>query len=87
MDLGCGGTRAIPTISGTSRSGGAVALALSATGGDTWWTAVGPIVMSTLLIRVSGKGLLEKDIGKRRPGYGEYIERTSGFFPLPPKRG
>jgi steroid 5-alpha reductase family enzyme len=51
-----------------------------------WWTAIGPVVMSVLLIRVSGKGLLEKDIATRRPGYAEYIAATSGFFPLPPKR-
>ncbi|MDX6638837.1 MAG: hypothetical protein QOJ01_2348, partial [Solirubrobacterales bacterium] len=57
------------------------------TAGGTWWTAIGPLVMSTLLIRVSGKGLLEKSIGKRRPGYDEYVARTSGFFPMPPKRG
>jgi steroid 5-alpha reductase family enzyme len=56
------------------------------TAGGTWWTFVGPIVMSTLLIRVSGAGLLEKDIGERRPGYAEYIRRTSGFFPRPPRR-
>ena len=54
--------------------------------GGTSWTLVGPAVMSTLLIRVSGKGLLERDMAKRRPGYAEYIARTSGFFPLPPKR-
>jgi steroid 5-alpha reductase family enzyme len=54
--------------------------------GDTWWTAVGPAVMTFLLVRVSGKAMLERDIGKRRPGYAEYIARTSGFFPLPPKR-
>jgi steroid 5-alpha reductase family enzyme len=54
--------------------------------GGTWWTLVGPLVMSTLLIRVSGKALLERDLAKRRPGYAEYIERTSGFLPLPPKR-
>jgi steroid 5-alpha reductase family enzyme len=29
--------------------------------------------------------MLERDIGKRRPGYAEYIRRTSGFFPLPPR--
>ena len=57
------------------------------TAGDTWWTAVGPVVMSVLLIRVSGKGLLEKDIGQRRPGYAEYVRSTSGFFPWPPRRG
>jgi steroid 5-alpha reductase family enzyme len=53
--------------------------------GATWWTVVGPLVMSVLLIRVSGKGLLEKEIGNRRPGYAAYVERTSGFFPLPPR--
>ena len=56
------------------------------TAGGTWWTVVGPVVMSTLLIRVSGAGLLEKDIGDRRPGYADYVRRTSGFFPWPPKK-
>ena len=54
--------------------------------GVAWWTVIGPIVMSILLIRVSGKAMLEKTIGKRRPGYDDYIRRTSGFFPMPPKR-
>lgn len=47
---------------------------------------VGPLVMSFLLLRVSGVAMLEKTIGKRRPGYAEYVERTSAFFPRPPKR-
>ena len=55
------------------------------TAGGTWWTAIGPIVMSVLLIRISGKELLERDIGERRPGYAEYARRTSGFIPLPPR--
>ncbi len=59
-------------------------VALTATA--TWWTFIGPVVMSMLLIRVSGAALLEKDIGERRPGYREYIERTSGFVPRPPRR-
>jgi steroid 5-alpha reductase family enzyme len=42
--------------------------------------------MSTLLIRVSGKALLERDMAQRRPGYADYVARTSGFFPLPPRR-
>lgn len=50
-----------------------------------WWTVVGPILMSILLIRVSGAGLLEKTIGERRPGYADYVRRTSGFFPSPPR--
>ncbi|MGV3624661.1 MAG: DUF1295 domain-containing protein [Archangium sp.] len=50
-----------------------------------WWTALGPIVMSVLLVRVSGKDLLEQDMMKR-PGYAEYARVTSGFLPRPPKR-
>lgn len=56
------------------------------TAGATWWTVVGPLVMTVLLVRVSGAALLERDIGERRPGYAEYVRRTSGFVPLPPKR-
>ena len=59
---------------------------VAVTAGGTWWTFVGPVVMSVLLIRVSGAALLEKDIGTRRPGYAEYVRRTSGFFPLPPRK-
>ncbi len=50
-----------------------------------WWGVVSPIVMSVLLLKVSGVGLLEKDIGERRPAYRDYIRRTHAFFPLPPK--
>jgi steroid 5-alpha reductase family enzyme len=55
-------------------------------GGGTWWTVIGPLVMSTLLIRVSGAALLEKSLETRRAGYAEYVQRTSGFFPRPPRR-
>lgn len=57
-------------------------LAVSAGG---WWTLLSPLLMSFLLLRVSGVALLEKDIGERRPKYQEYIERTNAFFPGPPK--
>ena len=40
--------------------------------------------MSVLLIRVSGKDLLEQDMMKR-PGYAEYAKATSGFIPMPPR--
>lgn len=53
---------------------------------DAWWTIVGPIVMSVLLIRVSGAALLERSLRKRRPGYEDYVGRTSAFFPRPPRR-
>jgi steroid 5-alpha reductase family enzyme len=54
--------------------------------GGSWWTVVSPMLMTLLLVRVSGKGLLEKDMRKRRPEYADYIRRTSGFIPLPPRR-
>ncbi len=57
-------------------------LAASAGG---WGAIVSPLLMSVLLLKVSGVGLLEKDIGERRPGYREYIARTNAFFPGPPK--
>jgi steroid 5-alpha reductase family enzyme len=53
----------------------------------TWWTVAGPLLMSFLLLKGSGVAMLEKTITNRRPGYEEYIRRTSAFFPLPPRRG
>ena len=47
------------------------------------WTVFAPLLMSLLLLRVSGVALLEKDIGERRPGYAEYARRTNAFFPGP----
>lgn len=49
-----------------------------------WWSLVGPLVMSVLLIKVSGKDLLEKGM-RGRPGYEGYVARTSGFVPRPPR--
>src|SRR5258705_93936 len=40
------------------------------------WTILSPIAMTWLLLRVSGVALLERSIGKRRPGYIDYIART-----------
>jgi len=57
-------------------------LALSA---GAWWTVVGPLIMSFLLLRFSGVRLLERDIGERRPAYAEYVRRTNAFFPGPRK--
>ena len=57
-------------------------VALSAGG---WWTIVSPLLMSFLLLKVSGVALLEKDISNRRPEYREYIRRTNAFFPGLPK--
>ncbi len=50
------------------------------------WGLIGSALDTLILTRVSGKPILERDIETRRPGYRAYIERTSGFFPLPPRR-
>jgi steroid 5-alpha reductase family enzyme len=50
-----------------------------------WWTIISPLLMSMLLLRVSGVTLLEKDIGERRAGYADYVARTNAFFPGPRK--
>lgn len=49
-------------------------------------TVFGPVIMTFMLLRVSGVAMLERTIGRRRPGYDEYIRRTSAFIPMPPKR-
>ena len=53
-------------------------VALSAGG---WWTVISPLLMSILLLKVSGVALLEKDISVRRPQYENYILHTNAFFP------
>lgn len=56
---------------------------LIAAGAGAWWTVFAPLLMSVLLLRVSGVALLEKDIGQRRPEYANYVLRTNAFFPGP----
>jgi len=54
-------------------------VALSAQG--WWWAIASPLLMTVLLLKVSGVALQEKDIAERRPGYRDYIARTNAFFP------
>lgn len=56
---------------------------LVAAGAGAWWTVFSPLLMSLLLLRVSGVALLEKDIAERRPDYVNYMLRTNAFFPGP----
>lgn len=50
------------------------------------WTVVSPLLMTVLLLRVSGVALLEKDLVEHRPAYRDYMARTSAFIPWPPRR-
>ena len=50
-----------------------------------WASIIGPIIMTLLLTKVSGRDLLERDMGRRK-SYQDYIARTSGFIPRLPKK-
>ena len=50
-----------------------------------WWSFPAPLLMTLLLLRVSGVTLLERDISERRPAYREYVQHTNAFIPGPRK--
>jgi len=50
------------------------------------WTVFSPILMTMLLLRVSGVALLEKAQVQTKPQYRAYIESTSAFLPWFPRR-
>ena len=69
--------------------------------GDTavWWgygficlsagsylPVLGSLLMTALIIKVSGVALLEKSLKDQKPQYKEYIEKTSAFIPWFPKK-
>lgn len=58
-------------------------IALSA---GAWWSVAGPMLLSFLLLRVSGVAGLERSIGKGRPQYADYVLKTNAFFPGPPRK-
>lgn len=58
-------------------------IALSTSAGV--WTVISPIIMTGLLMKVSGVALLEKTLTKTKPEYRDYVGRTSAFFPWMPR--
>ncbi len=57
------------------------------TGPLGWISIIGPLFLTFTLMKWSGAPLLERGLKKSRPDYADYIARTSGFFPWPPKKG
>jgi steroid 5-alpha reductase family enzyme len=56
-----------------------------------WWAAIGSVLMTLFIVKVSGVALTEKRMesgfgGSKREGYEEYVARTNAFFPGPPRR-
>ncbi|HEY5529902.1 MAG TPA: DUF1295 domain-containing protein [Thermoleophilia bacterium] len=52
-----------------------------------YWSVYGPLLLTLLLLRVSGVTLLEKSLKESKPEYQEYARRTSSFVPWFPRRG
>lgn len=50
-----------------------------------WKFIFSPILMTYLLLRISGVSLLEKTLTATKPAYKEYKEKTSAFIPWFPK--
>lgn len=52
----------------------------------SYWTVIGSILMTALIIKVSGVALLEKSLKDKKPEYMEYIQKTNSFLPWFPKK-
>jgi steroid 5-alpha reductase family enzyme len=59
---------------------------IAADAGWAWLAILSPLLMTWFLTAKTGKPMLEKQLSRTRPGYAEYVARTSGFIPLPPRR-
>lgn len=58
---------------------------VSASTGSGLWTIASPILLTWMLNKWSGAPILEKGLKKTRPGYADYVARTSGFVPWWPR--
>lgn len=52
----------------------------------SYWQVIGSLIMTLLIVKVSGVALLEKTLNHTKPQYREYIEKTNSFFPWFPKK-
>lgn len=50
-----------------------------------WVTLLPAVLMAWLLLKMSGVPILEAHLVQSRPGYADYMRRTSVFIPWPPK--
>jgi steroid 5-alpha reductase family enzyme len=52
----------------------------------SYWQIIGSIIMTLLIIKISGVSLLEKTLKDTKPQYRDYIQKTNSFFPWFPKK-
>jgi steroid 5-alpha reductase family enzyme len=60
---------------------------LFALSSGAWWSVISPVLITFLLLRISGVAMMEGTITKRRPEYQAYISSTNAFIPWFPKTG
>jgi steroid 5-alpha reductase family enzyme len=53
----------------------------------SFWTIISPLLISAVLLKMSGVPLTEEILLKKRPAYRDYIRTTSAFFPRRPRGG
>jgi len=54
--------------------------------GTGLWSMLGPILITVLLTRWSGVPTVEGSMRRKRPEYEGYVQRTSSFIPMPPRK-
>jgi steroid 5-alpha reductase family enzyme len=55
-------------------------------GAGSFIPVLGSVLMTALIIKVSGVALLEKTLKNTKPQYADYVRRTSAFIPWFPKK-
>ena len=53
---------------------------------NSWWTVISPLVITAVLLKMTGIPLMEKSIANGRPGYKDYIKHTNAFIPWFPRK-
>jgi steroid 5-alpha reductase family enzyme len=51
-----------------------------------WACVLSPLLMTFLLVKVSGVAMLDAHLGATKPGYGDYVRRTAAFIPGPRRK-
>ncbi|HPF51830.1 MAG TPA: DUF1295 domain-containing protein [Draconibacterium sp.] len=60
--------------------------ALFSVAASGYWQIIGSLIMTLLLLKVSGVALLEKTLTETKPEYRDYVRKTRPFLPWFPKK-
>lgn len=62
------------------------AYAIFSIAAGSYWQIIGSVIMTVLIIKISGVALLEKTLNTTKPEYEEYVQKTNSFLPWFPKK-